>query len=192
MALSLRQFETELAAAPLASPYSWPLTLAVICDVYRLAGRAPPPASLFELPGDTKEFQQQRSRRADQLGVLAHLLASTSLRDESVRALQCAAPDPAQALPAFFAAVEPLTAEMIRANAFRREELVRRWLEVVGGMVDGETPAQSQARLQQLDYRSTLSEYGRAEKAREAEAERRAKLLREAQERETAARGWRE
>jgi len=128
----------------------------------------------------------------DKLGVLAHLLASTCLRDESVRGLRAHTPSPDDNFEAFLEAVEPLTAEMIRANVFRREELVRRWLLAVSGDVASETPSQSQARLEQLDYRKTLKEYEAAEQVRAAEAERRAKLLREAQERETAARGWRE
>lgn len=186
MALSLRQLESDFAAAPLTSPYSWPLTLAILSDVFRLAGRAPPPPDVYAPQG------KPAPSRADPLGVLAHLLASTSLREESVRALKSSARDATAAVRTFLEATAPLTAEMIRANAFRREELVRRWLEAVGGEVEGERAEQSKARLEQLDYRSTLAEYERAEKAREAEAERRAKLLREAQEREMAARGWRE
>ena len=81
---------------------------------------------------------------------------------------------------------------MIRANAFRQEEFLRRWIEAVGGSVAGESAKDSKKRLEQLDYRKTLAEYDRAEKARQAEAARRAKLLQEAADREAAARGWRE
>ncbi|MBS2030315.1 MAG: hypothetical protein JST54_20605 [Deltaproteobacteria bacterium] len=183
MALDLKQLEQEFAAAPLTSPYSRPLTLAVLSDTYRLAGRAPPSARAFDISSEAVW---------DKLGVLAHLLNATGLRDESVRGLRAHAPSPDANLAAFLEAVEPLTAEMIRGNIFRREELVRRWLLAVSGDVAGETAAQSQARLEQLDYRKTLREYEAAEKARAAESERRAKLLREAQEREMAARGWRE
>lgn len=55
-----------------------------------------------------------------------------------------------------------------------------------------ETARQSKARLQQLDYRTTLQEFKKAEAARKEEAKRRAKLLQEARDREAAAHGWRE
>ena len=49
MALDLKKLEQEFAGAPLSSPYSRALTVAVICDTYRLAGRAPPTARAFDI-----------------------------------------------------------------------------------------------------------------------------------------------
>jgi len=186
MGLDLTKLEQELAAAPLESPYPVELALAVVNDCVRLATRAPIADEQLAKLGKTP-------RAAEQLGMLAHLLASTSLRAETTLAMRGLPPgDLAPRLCAFLAAIEPVTAEMIRANAFRREEVVRRWAESFGVSIFGETPAQAEARLAQLDYRKTLSEYASAEKARKAEEARRAKLLAEAQARETAARGWRE
>jgi hypothetical protein len=130
--------------------------------------------------------------REEQLGMLAHALVTTALREESVATLSRKPVEPMAALPAFLEKVEPLTAEMIRSNAFRQEEFLRRFIEALGGSIDGESAKQSKARLQQLDYRTTLAEFNKADAARKEEAARRAKLLQEARDREAAARGWRE
>jgi hypothetical protein len=123
---------------------------------------------------------------------LAHALATTSLRHEAVQALRASSSRPDRLLDGFFDAIAPLTAEMIRSNSFRQEEFLRRFVEALGGQVAGETERVSARRLEQLDYRKTLAEFQRAEKARASEAERRAKLLAEAAKREADARGWRE
>jgi hypothetical protein len=188
MAFDLKRIRSEAQAAPLPSPYPLDLAVAIVNDTLRLAGLVPPSAQRWKqapLKGRSKLHEEQ-------VGMLAHLLATTSLREETVRAIDRARFDAPKALGAFFEAVAPLTAEMIRANAFRQEEFLRRWIEAVGGEVGGESARDSKKRLEQLDYRKTLAEYERAEKARQAEAERRAKLLQEAAEREAAARGWRE
>jgi hypothetical protein len=131
--------------------------------------------------------------RGEQLAMLAHSLTMPALRAESVRALIASRPaDLGPRLERFFDEIWPLTAEMMRANSFRREEALRRWALVCGAEVTGETGAQSRQRLEELDYRTALVEYEKAEKARQEEAERRAEALRKAQEAEAAARGWRE
>ncbi len=187
MALVLAQMEQEVTATPLVSPYSFDLSVAVISDAFRLGGRAPPPRSLWS------QLQKAHPERlGEQVGMLAHLLASTSLRAASAEAIQTSKRKEVEGIEEFFDQVEPLTAEMVRANAFRREEFVRKWLATWGGGIAGETAAQGAQRIASLDYRTTLAEYGKAEAARKAEAEKRAQLLREAQEREAAARGWRE
>jgi hypothetical protein len=188
VAFDLGRIRTEAQAAPLPSPYPFDLAIAIVNDTFRLAGLAPP---------DTKKWKQIAPRAKkklgeEQVGMLAHLLATTSLREGTVSAIDPGRFDAPPALGAFFEAVAPLTAEMIRANAFRQEEFLRRWIEAVGGEIAGESRKESKKRLEQLDYRKTLAEYDRAEKTRQAEAARRAKLLKEAAEREAAARGWRE
>ena len=70
--------------------------------------------------------------------------------------------------------------------------LLRQWIAAVGGVVVGETPAYSEKRLKQLDYRQTLAEYARAEAERKAEAARRAAALAEAERRAQENSGWRE
>jgi len=188
VSVDLNGIRAELERAPLVSPYPVELARAVVSDMLRLARLVPPSRGAWE------EWARARGRPLmnEQLGMLAHILASTSLREAAVRTLRDRAIGPEKTLPSFFDKVAPLTAEMIRANAFRQEEFLRRFVEWLGGEVQGESRKQMERRLEQLDYRKTLDEYARAEKAREAEAARRAKLLQEAAQREADARGWRE
>lgn len=188
MSFDLARIRQQLEAALIASPYPPDLSAAVVSDTFRLGGIAPPAAAtwrtwLRKKKGDLSE---------EQAGMLAHILLTTALREGTVQTLSEKPVDPTAALPSFFDKVKPLTAEMIRSNAFRQEEFLRRWIEAMGGRVQGETPKQSKARLAQLDYRSTLDEFKKAEAARKEEAAKRAKLLQEARDKEAAARGWRE
>lgn len=183
MAFDLARIRKEIEAAPLLVPWPSDLAVAVVSDTFRMAGVAP--------PSDADWIERSKPSWFERLGVLAWLLASTSLREETVRALKPGF-DALAAVAAFLDAVAPLTAEMLRQNAFRQEELIRQWIAAVGGRIAGETAAQSRKKLEQLDYRKTLVEYERAEKARKEEAEKRAQALREAAEREAQERGWRE
>lgn len=187
MSFELARIEDELAAAPMFSPIPLELAVAIVDDTLRMAGMMPIAEERW--PSWRKKGG---SAWEDRLGVLAHLLAHTSMRDASVDALRAHDPPFAKNLVAFFGHVEPLAAEMVRANAMRREEFVRRWAQACGASIPGETREQSAARLDQLDYRKTMAEYAAAEEARKAEAERRRKLLEEAAAAEAAARGWRE
>lgn len=186
MPFDLARIKKELEDALITSPYPADLSAAVVSDTFRLAGVVPPEPSAW------KAWIKKRPLREEQLGMLAHILLNTSLRAQSVGTLQRKPVEPLAALPVFLDKVEPLTAEMIRSNAFRQEEFLRRWIEVIGGSIQGETAKQSKVRLLQLDYRTTLVEFDKAEAARKEEAKRRAKLLQEARDREAAARGWRE
>lgn len=189
MPFDLTRIREELAGAPLESPYPLELAAAIVSDLFRLAGQTPPAPDYWR-----RERQPKPAHTlfAEQAGMLAHVLASTSLRDQAVETLRARRGGPKKLLNTFFEAVAPLTAEMIRSNSFRQEEFLRRFVAAVGGEVAGETASVSARRLEQLDYRKTLHEFGRAEKARGSEAERRAKLLAEAAQREADARGWRE
>lgn len=187
MAFDLARITEELAGVPPYSPYPVELAAAVVADVARLAGRAPVDDAWW-----AAQATARGPRFAEQLSMIAHLLSHTSLRAPSVEALRRATEAIEARLTALFDAIEPLTAEMIRSHPMRREELLRRWVEACGGAIEGEAPARSRERLEKLDYRRTLAEYASAEAARKAEAEERQRLLREAQEREAAARGWRE
>ncbi len=124
--------------------------------------------------------------------MLAHFLAVSDLRLASVAALRAAGANATEVLPQFFDRVQPLTGEMVRANVFRQEEFLRRWVEALQGGIAGETPEESGRRLQSLDYRKTLAELREAEDARKREFTARAQALKEAAERDAAARGWRE
>jgi hypothetical protein len=194
-AFDLARIRDEMAAAPLVSPWPFEVAVAVVNDVFRMGGELQPPAAITWL-----EWATRKGLVEEQAGMLAHALASTSLREASVAALATrkrdlsGAPTPAaqKMLAGFLEAIAPLTAEMIRSNAFRQEEFLRRWVEAISGTVAGEKADASRRRLEQLDYRKTLAEYDRAEGARKLEADKRARLRKEAEEREAAARGWRE
>ncbi len=190
MAFDLKRIETEIGAAALESPYSLELAAAVVSDTFRLGGLVPPPSAWWRRPRGGNRAAERAVRRA---GGHAGLAAQ---HDQPARAalaaLRGGQPQPEPLLERFFEAVRPLTGEMVRANAFRREEFLRRFVEALGGQVAGETAEQSRRRLEQLDYRKTMADYKAAEQSRKEEAERRAKLLAEAAQREADARGWRE
>ncbi len=186
MAFDLERIRTELAAAPAVAPVPQELAVAIVNDTFRLAGVRPIPASTWKqwARGSAPEWREQ-------LEFLAHALATTSLRVRTVHEIRPQL-DATSAVEAFFATLGPLRAEILRGNAFRQEELLRKWIAALGGEVAGEQPEESRRKLEQLDYRRTLAEYRRADQARSAEAKRRARLLAEAAKREQEARGWRE
>lgn len=197
MAFDLERIVEELAQTSQLSP--WPaftkidgrhvpdVAVAVIDDTFRLAARPP-------LPRRDWEGRRRRGHQLweEQVGMLAHVLASTSARAETVAALQAGERGPDSVLDRFFDAVKPLGAEMVRSNRFRREEFLRNWVAAVEGEVEGESRKESRRKLEQLDYAKALEEYKRAEAARKAEAKKRAETLRQAREQEAQARGWRE
>jgi hypothetical protein len=176
---------SELAGEPLTAPLPGALAVAIVADVFRLAGLR---------PLGLAEWQARRRGPTweGQLGVLAHALAATSLGPASAGALRTSRRPMAAVLDRFFAEIAPLDAEMMRANTFRQEEYLRWWTLAIGGELAGEPAEQSAARLAQLDFKKTLAEYQAAEVARKAEAERRERELKAAAEREAEARGWRE
>jgi hypothetical protein len=178
----------ELDAAPLEAPLPVELARAIVDDGLRRAGRAPIPLTTWQT------WQRKAHKRwAEQLGMLGHLLSATSMGQASEQAWRKTRREPARNVEIFFKTIEPLTAEMIRDNAFRQEELVRKWALRLGGDIVGETDAQARTRLDELDYRSTLKEFEKAERARKKESTRRRKLLEEARKRrEAEARAWRE
>ena len=187
MAFDLAKIKQELASRPLYSPVPLELAIAIVNDLFRMANVVKVADSAW------KQWPRTASKLwPEQMGMLAHILSTTSLREETVAVLPATAGEGAARLHAFFDAIEPLTAEMIRANVFRQEELLRHWVAAWSGEVAGEGPDESARRLEQLDYRRALKELQRADAARKKEAAARAKALRDAQEREAAARGWRE
>lgn len=186
MDFDLAALRREMDAAPPAAELPSEVAVAVVSDTFRLAGIAPPEARSWE------RWRKRWPRAGEMLAALARALVTTSLREQSVGVLQAARPDPRKALEGFMERTAPLTAEMVRSNAFRQEEFLRHWIAACGGRVHGETEAQSRQRLEQLDYRQALEEYRKADAVRKAEAARRAQLLREAREREEQAKGWRE
>jgi hypothetical protein len=181
----LKRIVEQLDAAPLLAPMSPWIGAALIDDCARLGSGAPAERDFW--PETLKDAKCQ-----ELIGTLAHFLAFTALRDETIGCFRASGASPDAAVRAFLAATEPLDAAMIRDNAFRREELLRQWVAAVGGVIAGETAAFSEKRLKQLDYRQALAEYARAEAERKAEAARRAAALAEAERRAQENSGWRE
>ena len=187
MAFDLAQLKQQLTAAPLVSPYAHDLAVAIICDTFRLANVRPPARSAWET--FPKRFVSALWQ--EQVTILAHVLVSSSLREETVRTLKPNF-EAVVALGRFFESVAPLTAEMVHSNAFRQEEFLRKWIHAVGGRVQGESEQESRRRMEHLDYRRAMDDFARAEAARKAEAEKREKMLKEAAQNAPDARGWRE
>jgi hypothetical protein len=186
MAIDLSAIVRELEAAPPSAELPWDTSVAVVSDAVRLAGLVPPAPRAWD------GWRRKWPRASELLPELARVFVSSSLRASTVQAFGTAGRLPKSVFEGFFEKVAPLTLEMVRGNPFRREEFLRYWIDGCGGTVAGETPEQSKARLEQLDYRQALAEYKKAESSRKAEAARRAQLLREAKEREEQAKGWRE
>jgi hypothetical protein len=186
MAFDIAALRREMDEAPPAAELPWAVAVAVVSDTFRLAGIAPPARGAWD------KWRKRWPRTQETLAALARALVATSLRTETVSALQSWRVVPGETLEDFFERTAPLSAEMVRTNAFRQEEFLRHWIAVSRGRVEGETAAQSRQRLEQLDYRQAMAEYKKADAARKAEAARRAQLLREAQQREEQAKGWRE
>jgi hypothetical protein len=188
----LARLKAELDAAPVEAPVPLDLAVAILADLFRDAGVAPPPDEVW--PALCARGTRP-AHRPGQLAALARLIMiGSSLRPATVAALAARPPgDPVALVEAFLEAVFPVTAELVAENPFRREETVRRWIETVGGAIAGETALASRQRLEQLDYRRTLAEYEKAEKSRLVEAKKRAEALRKAAaEAAEAAKGWRE
>jgi hypothetical protein len=186
MAFDIAAIKRELQSAPPSADLPWAVGVAIVSDTFRLAGLAPPGSKTWE------QWRRKWPRAGELVVELARVLAASSLRAETVRALGSSHPTPKLALEGFLEATSPLTAEMVRDNPFRQEEFVRHWIAGCRGEIAGETASQQQARLDLLDYRQVLSEYKKAETARKAEAQRRAQLLAEAKKRAEQAQGWRE
>lgn len=179
--IDLKRVSEELKAHPLSAPYDEALAFAIVCDMFRGAGVVPPSSS------ELKRLLTLDAKTAEQFGMLAHLLRVTSMRDE-----RPASGKPMAILEQFFEEIRPLTAEMIRSNAFRQEEFLRKWANAIGVRIHGEKAKQSESRRHALDYRRTIDEYVKAENARKEEAKKREEALKEAERRAAEARGWRE
>ena len=181
-----------LADAPQAmAPIHPDLGIAAVNDLFRLA-EIPPIQDV-----DWAKWRERWADFNEKIALLGALVAHGGLRTPTVAAIRTMAEyahAPTQ-IARFFNRIEPLTAEMIRTNPFRLEEFVRAWIVEWQGAVMGETAGESAKRLQKLDYGATLREMAKADAHRKEEAERRARILREAAEAAAAAaaaQGWRE
>jgi hypothetical protein len=201
MAFDLTVVKEEIGVLLVESPLSRALAVAVVSDCVRIADRYPPPLAEWDRILAITTGVKGAPRREDQLAMLAQLLmTSTSLKTATVEAMNALlSRDPkdcpleaAVRLDDLFARIAPITPEMMRANVFRQEETLRRWAEAWAGAIAGETPEESAARLDQLDYKKTMVEYQKAAKTREEQAAARKAALEEAEKADAAARAWRE
>jgi hypothetical protein len=183
----VKRIMAEAQAAPPFAQLAMDVAIAIVDDCFRLAGRVPPKDDAW-----SKWTKKATANWPDQIQVLAWLLATTSLREATVEAVRLVDADPKERLEEFYDQIEPLTGEMLRTNAFRQEEMLRKWAVAWRAPIAGEQVMESAMRLERLDYRKALVEFERAEAVRRTEAEKRAKELAEAAAREEAARGWRE
>ena len=126
MPFDLAQLKAELATLPTTLPYATELAIAVVNDCFRMANRPPVPLTTW---------QAWRAARPDpwldQLSLLAEVLATTSLRAQTVRQ-PLTAPAAEAVLESFFASLGPLDTTIVRSNAFRQEELLRKFAEESG------------------------------------------------------------
>lgn len=187
MAVSIPHLREQLAATPIVSPYPYDLAVAIVCDTFRMASQRPPSQAEWE----QLEKWVKNPLFQEQVGMLAHVLVASDLRKKTVLYLTPDRP-PLARLQQFFEEVHPLTAEMVRSNAFRQEEFLRKWAAALGADIEGETPRESAQRLKDLDYRQAVTDLRNVEEARRKEADRRQKMLQEAQRKDAEARGWRE
>jgi hypothetical protein len=105
------------------------------------------------------------------LAALAFALRSTGL-GEALRAHAPSQVRTLDAMRAFLSSCEELPADTLPKSAFRREELLRKWLAAVELPIAGESPSQSAQRLEQVDF-------NRLKRAMDREAQERKRLAAE-------------
>ena len=167
MAFDIAAIKRELDAAPPAADLPWAVAVAVVSDTFRLAGLVPPVAQAWDA------WRRKWPRAEELLPELARALAATSLRAETVRALEASRPAAKGPLEGFFDA---------SVAAHRRDGPDQRL--PAGGVPAPLDPPLRRARStarpsdsrgsdsKQLDYREALAEYKKAEAARKSEAAR--------------------
>lgn len=183
MPFDLTTIQKELTGRPLTSPIHHELAVAVISDVHRAGGTAPP----SDLDWQAWKKAQSHALWVDQMGILAHFLQSSASLYEGATSAARRGPRPTAAWLAFFEAIAPLTAELVRQNPHRQAELLRRYAELLSEPISGETAAESQAALERLDYRRALADLEHAEAQRKKEETERQRLLAEAEAQRKAA-----
>jgi hypothetical protein len=185
----LKEVTSDLANAPIATPVAYDLAVAILLDTLRRAAKPAPADGTFVKWRKDPDFPLWQ----EQMCMLGWFLTvSDSLRQATESGWDV--PDPIAQLRKLRSDTAPLTAEMMRSNAFRQEEFLRRWAQCIGLTIDGEDVTTSAERVVYLDYRVVLREYAQAEDARLKEEESRQAAIRKAEEerRATEARGWRE
>jgi hypothetical protein len=151
-----------------------PLLAAQLCDGLRDARLRVPSAS--EWAQATVSFTAETWKR---LAVLVRLFRETDCGAAVARCLQEQPLDPLAAFAGFSVReAQLLTVELLLKSPFRVEELARKWIHVLGGVVQGEAEPESHARLERLDFGDVLKNLNAADRDRAA----RVKKLKELEE----------
>lgn len=166
--LPVAAMQAALHAVALQPPVPPDVAIAVVNDCLRLAGRVPVADATWDA-----WWRDSHPSWTAQVGMLGAWLMDRTPQGLTIGWMGAATASPDRVLESFFAAIAPLSAEMLRNNPYRQEEFVRRWGACWGASMAGETADQSAARLAWLDYRQTLAEYERARRARREESRRR-------------------
>lgn len=185
MNFDLDRIRAELQGAVLLSPVSWPLAIAVLDDLLRDAAQRP-----LQEAGWAALQTPERPLITEQLGMLAHLLqTSAHLRTASVASLLERRGDVGFAT--FLDTIPGVTGEMIRKNRHRQDEVLRRWAQLCGADIQGETRPQSVDAIGRLDYRRAQAQLAQAEVRRAHKQAERDRMLAaaEAARKEAEARG---
>lgn len=85
-----------------------------------------------------------------------------------------------------------LTIALLLESPFRIEEFARKWVDALGGRVEGESVQKSEEQLRRLDYGKVLDNLKKAKEARDAHAERVRAAMQKKMAEEAAARVSRE
>ncbi len=159
----------EAAPALEARDVESALVLARLADHYRDVGLAPPDATMVE----------HLTARLDIEGRRRLALAVATLDDAGLRvALAALAPRVPVAvqvksgLLGLARETAPLTVALVRQSAVRAEEFARHLASRLGVAITGETDAESDARLNALDYKRLVAEAEQARAAAQKKMER--------------------
>lgn len=185
MKIDLGKVATWAGAETLVSPLPRLAAQEGLCALLREAAITPP------ISADWEKWRQSYGDLFDeQLGMLVWLLGCEAIREPTRVALRSARTRrlPRGRIQRFFSRLGPITGEMVRANALRREEFVRKWAREMGIGIASETPDESQARVDALDYRVAARKLKRAEAAARKAAVKQASPAAQP----TWPRGWRE
>ena len=149
-----------LEKLPYFPPPSEEATLALLNDVFRDLRVHPLSIGRCTDPIDPLKADDWKA-----LHYLAFALRHTPLGEglapEGVR-LQAADTQ----LRKFLDSLRGVPLETLPKNAFRREELLRKWIDFLGLPIEGETPQKSAARLSAVDYHRLQKTMAREEEER--------------------------
>ncbi len=167
--------ELRLAALDLgAQEPDPPLTAARFADGLRDAGLPAPSAN--EWRQQTGDFDDEAWHR---LEILTRAFRESTVAPLVVARLKAEPKRATAAFPTFcMREAQLLTRELLLKSPFRVEELARKWVFALGGEIAGESPSDSQRKMERLDFGGVLSNLKKAD----ADRASRMKKLKELEE----------